>query len=214
MRGTLNFGPQEEYPRRFIPAGAGNTPSGSREKQANSVHPRGCGEHTSLFNSSLGQLGSSPRVRGTRTYLKFSISIPRFIPAGAGNTRGPVGRTRQPTVHPRGCGEHLALGVRFPYSSGSSPRVRGTRGMSQRAVELLRFIPAGAGNTLNLVWGFETCAVHPRGCGEHATLRLCLELAGGSSPRVRGTQRRKNRGTGSHRFIPAGAGNTIILFNK
>ncbi len=95
---------------------------------------------------------------------------------------------------------------------------------------MVRFIPAGAGNTINVVAGagFET--VHPRGCGEHdarssaplPSLRFIPAGAGntwsisaepaapdGSSPRVRGTP---DRVTGCHyrgRFIPAGAGNTM-----
>ena len=49
--------------------------------------------------------------------------------------------------------------------------------------------------------------VHPRGCGEQPSPRRLKSFFGGSSPRVRGTGLRSDRGFSGHRFIPAGAGN-------
>ena len=91
---------------------------------------------------------------------------------------------------------------------GSSPRVRGTRHIRIPATEILRFIPAGAGNTARESKIGRAELVHPRGCGEHT---VQISLAGpstGSSPRVRGTLPTGADPADPMRFIPAGAGNT------
>ena len=71
----------------------------------------------------------------------------RFIPAGAGNTADDFGRFMPCTVHPRGRGEHSQLVVLNLGCRGSSPRARGTLVDAALEGALLRFIPAGAGNT-------------------------------------------------------------------
>jgi len=73
-------------------------------------------------------------------------------------------------------------------SSGSSPRARGTRQHGAAGALGARFIPAGAGNTLEAPLQFGQRAVHPRGRGEHMSI--------GSAEPI------------TVRFIPAGAGNT------
>src|SRR5690606_8825307 len=74
----------------------------------------------------------------------------RFIPAGAGNT----GRTHSPSsrrpLHPRWRGEHAPLIREFVLIDASSPLARGTPTAAQRAPGGVRFIPAGAGNTLSV----------------------------------------------------------------
>ncbi len=47
MRGTLPSLRRRAFPRRFIPAYAGNTPHRTAHPQCLSVHPRVCGEHSS-----------------------------------------------------------------------------------------------------------------------------------------------------------------------
>ena len=49
--------------------------------------------------------------------------------------------------------------------------------------------------------------VHPRGCGERRIKVRGKQRKTGSSPRVRGTPRRRVSGSCRRRFIPAGAGN-------
>ena len=71
--------------RRFIPACAGNSGTDRRRGGPPPVHPRVCGELTSISAASSRAAGSSPRVRGTR------------------QTSTPPATTQ--TVHPRVCGE-------------------------------------------------------------------------------------------------------------
>ncbi len=154
--------------------------------------------------------GSSPRVRGTLPRTAASPSANRFIPAGAGNTVAAQHTHWQDAVHPRGCGEHSCSTASMADSSGSSPRVRGTLRGAFSTRRPARFIPAGAGNTHPHRSEWPTGAVHPRGCGEHPYINLGLQVAHGSSPRVRGTRGRAARSWLRLRFIPAGAGNTGV----
>ena len=111
------------------------------------VHPRVCGEQFSnvLFRSY--DAGSSPRVRGTGLADSAIPCADRFIPACAGNSRY-SGRSRpMAAVHPRVCGEQGIPGRPARAVVGSSPRVRGTVGISPATLSLWRFIPACAGNS-------------------------------------------------------------------
>ena len=193
---------------RFIPAGAGNTPRRAAGGSVPPVHPRGRGEHACEEVRAHAASGSSPRARGTRAERHFDQHVVRFIPAGAGNTSRPFPRVLDRTVHPRGRGEHAARSRNSSWSFGSSPRARGTRISAEQIRVTSRFIPAGAGNTLlqGLVVGAH--AVHPRGRGEHMASSSKSCTSRGSSPRARGTRRKRARHILHQRFIPAGAGNT------
>ena len=117
-------------------------------------------------------------------------------------------RTGRASVHPRGCGEHNCLERAGVNTSGSSPRVRGTRCGFSASIQPDRFIPAGAGNTDSSVSAALQQSVHPRGCGEHPMHSGRNAALAGSSPRVRGTLVLGLVSALGHRFIPAGAGNT------
>ena len=146
-RGTLRRGGIRLLQRRFIPAGAGNTPHGTRIAARTAVHPRGRGEHKRPPADCVCDDGSSPRARGTRERALVEDWAVRFIPAGAGNTRStPCCATSRP-VHPRGRGEHAAGVGALENIGGSSPRARGTHAQPRRGRAARRFIPAGAGNT-------------------------------------------------------------------
>ena len=90
---------------RFIPAPAGNANQRSRIKRQRAVHPRACGERSSVRAISRRMLGSSPRLRGTRVLEAQLVARARFIPAPAGNAGSLHRYERFRTVHPRACGE-------------------------------------------------------------------------------------------------------------
>ena len=182
VRGTGRVVRPEGYLRRFIPARAGNGSVRSSTSNQNGgssprvrgtdrsgkqiipaegpVHPRACGERDPDGADTEGTLGSSPRVRGTERKLTRTGS--------------------QPTVHPRACGERLELNCKRWQYTGSSPRVRGTdagrhhhqesfggssprvrgTGLDQMAKDRVgRFIPARAGNGLDVML-FIICDLH------------------------------------------------------
>ena len=122
LRGVRAFGSAS----RFIPACAGNSLTPSCGRRATAVHPRVCGELDVLLVSEQGEVGSSPRVRGTRRNRRVTVvprigSSPRvrgtrwrrgvvvhdlrFIPACAGNSPPTWRAATRSTVHPRVCGE-------------------------------------------------------------------------------------------------------------
>ena len=70
-----------------------------------------------------------------------------LIPAGAGRTRSPGGRTPTIRAHPRWRGEDQGKVVKADIKQGSSPLARG--GLTGQVVErgLQGLIPAGAGRT-------------------------------------------------------------------
>ena len=136
-------------------------------------------------------------------------------------------------VHPRACGEHVsqmeAAWLR-PGSSprvrgtlrsssvdaalcGSSPRVRGTTSVSARAsADMLRFIPARAGNTLPRTSASRRSAVHPRACGEHTRRARCPQRRDRFIPaRAGNAAGYPTACVAGNRFIPARAGNARRL---
>ena len=156
------------------------------------VHPRVCGELGRGRRRTVRGAGSSPRVRGTRTC--------------------PTPSRPPPTVHPRVCGELLQTLEPELRQAGSSPRVRGTRREFGEYRGQVRFIPACAGNSLAPAASTAVKPVHPRVCGELPNAVGAWCDADGSSPRVRGTLRRRAARIGSWRFIPACAGNSRSVY--
>ncbi len=172
------------------------------------VHPRWRGEHKSSKAGRVWGCGSSPLARGTRRTLTAQRLQPRFIPAGAGNTRTPCATIPANTVHPRWRGEHSGWTCFSSSSSGSSPLARGTPLRHPCRHPAGRFIPAGAGNTVDRQRLAAPLPVHPRWRGEHFRQPIAETKGFGSSPLARGTHIRPLLGQGLARFIPAGAGNT------
>ena len=209
-RGTPQLCKPEVSPRRFIPAGAGNTRIWMNRVTKSPVHPRWRGEHKSRDNHLICMRGSSPLARGTHHYQKDQRCKFRFIPAGAGNTSNPCDSRFAITVHPRWRGEHRGASPRFFSSRGSSPLARGTRSPDKMTALSRRFIPADAGNTASSCELTRHQAVHPRWRGEHLSPGMKRALNSGSSPLARGTPLSGCSQSGWPRFIPAGAGNTPL----
>ena len=194
---------------RFIPACAGNARAARRDTPPPPVHPRVCGERQLHACAAAVGDGSSPRVRGTRFRRGHHDQQQRFIPACAGNASCPRAPATRPAVHPRVCGERRTAASALGSSTGSSPRVRGTRAIRKTRAAASRFIPACAGNAASRILMAVAQPVHPRVCGERAFLAFAASCSSGSSPRVRGTLQTSLPGSRGPRFIPACAGNAV-----
>ena len=94
---------------------------------------------------------------------------------------------------------------------GSSPLARGTHGLAGAQLQGGRFIPARAGNTPSCSPSHGGASVHPRSRGEHAGNGHFDLLPCGSSPLARGTPPAGGGTAQGARFIPARAGNTILV---
>ncbi len=111
-------------------------------------------------------------------------------------------------VYPRWRGE-LFCALAFCWlSRGLSPLARGTLCRCQHCWRVIRFIPAGAGNTGVIPIAARNAAVYPRWRGEHDKSLTKNNSTPGLSPLARGTHHYFGKSVIKNRFIPAGAGNT------
>ena len=93
-------------------------------------------------------------------------------------------------------------------NTGLSPLARGTHVNTILYRLSVRFIPAGAGNTLFVARRLMSISVYPRWRGEHAVQNFLKRFNCGLSPLARGTLPYRLPDIIFLRFIPAGAGNT------
>ena len=192
----------------IIPACAGNTPEARKFRDIPGDHPRVCGEHFGGLKDKVLGVGSSPRVRGTRTRLLHGADLRGIIPACAGNTFRLCSSSSSAWDHPRVCGEHEPGSYTARIFEGSSPRVRGTPDAVCRELRGGGIIPACAGNTFRPRSLFDNAWDHPRVCGEHQGYAIRPICRSGSSPRVRGTPGVRHTPHMPFGIIPACAGNT------
>ena len=195
---------------RFIPAGAGNTVPRIISLSSSTVYPRWRGEHSASLMPIIGLGGLSPLARGTLKVLKNIGFRTRFIPAGAGNTGVIPIAARNAAVYPRWRGEHDKSLTKNNSTPGLSPLARGTLTEVMVETQNFRFIPAGAGNTAPLKICTKAIAVYPRWRGEHYFCNAQRYSRIGLSPLARGTLAKQTSGYAWCRFIPAGAGNTLL----
>ena len=189
MRGKRRGRTAAVHGERIIPAHAGQTPTGRREKHAAS--------------------GSSPRMRGKPLAAPGHMALARIIPAHAGQTSGRPRCAYHETDHPRACGANrisLSTALRKP---GSSPRMRGKRSCRCEICRRPRIIPAHAGQTHAADHAACSRPDHPRACGANFCSVFFVASFVGSSPRMRGKQGRAARRGLVERIIPAHAGQTF-----
>ena len=208
MRGTLRRAFRKFRRLGIIPAYAGNTQPVSPCRQCNRDHPRVCGEHNDDTTPDYGDVGSSPRMRGTLGRRVVGLCLVGIIPAYAGNTTARNASTKAKRDHPRVCGEHSRRGSAGLSFGGSSPRMRGTPFVVIAVTVWRGIIPAYAGNTLPVLPNPFSPRDHPRVCGEHGEIDVCMAGNMGSSPRMRGTRQERVERRGRLGIIPAYAGNT------
>ncbi len=152
------------------------------------VYPRWRGEHDEQHARTGVTYGLSPLARGTPLAGDMGVPLERFIPAGAGNTYPACDRDSFPAVYPRWRGEHEVAKYCQRDFFGLSPLARGTLYQSVNIFHLLRFIPAGAGNTVRSRSSRHTSPVYPRWRGEHDCTGGEYGTADGLSPLARGTR--------------------------
>ena len=151
------------------------------------VYPRWRGEHIDPEQQYAQTDGLSPLARGTLLCRFHITGLPRFIPAGAGNTTSGCRRSAWSPVYPRWRGEHSTATPVANGARGLSPLARGTRRDYSKEDAGDRFIPAGAGNTVDGEFFIAGAPVYPRWRGEHDRPRHLAVADQGLSPLARGT---------------------------
>ena len=193
----------------LIPACAGKTLWRRGLREARAAHPRVCGENPFASGAPSTKPGSSPRVRGKQGDLVLALQVAGLIPACAGKTHREATSTSRETAHPRVCGENVLIPFQTLLTPGSSPRVRGKHRLGRNLTLRRRLIPACAGKTMVHAMMGRPVPAHPRVCGENLGGGAIKAENEGSSPRVRGKQKRPRAGAGLWGLIPACAGKTL-----
>ena len=152
------------------------------------------------------EAGLSPRVRGNRDTGLVSTPQSGSIPARAGEPLPAFGVFRSGRVYPRACG-----GTRSQHNlgfthSGLSPRVRGNQKYTEDEIDLLRSIPARAGEPAAVAPRLQPSGVYPRACGGTEAIDEDHADVEGLSPRVRGNLNAPCRVFRRLGSIPARAG--------
>ena len=195
----------------LIPAHAGKTRRRSPRALGRAAHPRSRGENDPSRRQRLQPHGSSPLTRGKLRGDELVGILSRPIPAHAGKTPAPCGRTRSGPAHPRSRGENdVSTGKQRRYV-GSSPLTRGKRDLPLSESLAEGLIPAHAGKTSLPALREDPQAAHPRSRRENAQRPGAYACACGSSPLTRG--KLSHSGTSLHqvRLIPAHAGKTPLF---
>ena len=149
-------------------------------------------------------------MRGKQDPRGDLLDVGGLIPARAGKTWAAWSTNSPPPAHPRACGENVHLPLERPPRLGSSPRVRGKRGIFALSLIGSGLIPARAGKTCGR-WGTTARArAHPRVCGENPLRTGADPRDAGSSPRVRGKHGRRFFERRMGGLIPACAGKTTV----
>ena len=170
----------------LIPAHAGKTACSCAAWTRRRAHPRSRGENMrSVPKPSINE-GSSPLTRGKPRPIAPATTRIGLIPAHAGKTRRPCGRSRGSRAHPRSRGENLVIESRQNCWAGSSPLTRGKLDAPRSLHVDGRLIPAHAGKTRSSAYPARNSWAHPRSRGENWFADAALGVAEGSSPLTRG----------------------------
>ena len=210
-RGKLSAEKSVFLTGRLIPAHAGKTWKTSRTVPGSEAHPRSRGENMPAKRRVSANLGSSPLTRGKPASRRARRNRGRLIPAHAGKTRRPCGKTHDSRAHPRSRGENSGRPRTCATRTGSSPLTRGKRACRERSLVGLRLIPAHAGKTSAQTLRSRCARAHPRSRGENSRWARRALSARGSSPLTRGKLLLDQVGDGRERLIPAHAGKTSCV---
>ena len=109
------------------------------------------------------------------------------IPAPAGEPSHALSLAKTAPVYPRACGGTFLEQAATKREVGLSPRLRGNRTACQPAGNILRSIPAPAGEPNRLTLSRLSVRVYPRACGGTWYGTWFEPKMRGLSPRLRGT---------------------------
>ena len=150
---------------RIIPARAGFTVHGARERAHAPDHPRSRGVYRGRGAIGSPSRGSSPLARGLRRPRAPIPAGARIIPARAGFTCQGSGWRVHHQDHPRSRGVYLGMSISLAEIIGSSPLARGLHKPEGTTMNTIGIIPARAGFTAGPTAPVRVLWDHPRSRG-------------------------------------------------
>ena len=209
MRGN----PALDRPKRSaagsIPACAGEPVIIGAGVATREVYPRVCGGTLVSRWPLISSRGLSPRVRGNPHHPGQGQLQQGSIPACAGEPSRRLVHRRRRGVYPRVCGGTTNRQEDEHRMNGLSPRVRGNQRGRRFQRQLLRSIPACAGEPTRCAGPSSGGRVYPRVCGGTGVDQPACRMCCGLSPRVRGNPAAMRVGVRAGRSIPACAGEPL-----
>ena len=191
---------------RSIPAHAGEPRTRRGPSRVRRVYPRARGGAATQHTFVPGNMGLSPRTRGSHFLRVTQDRVHGSIPAHAGEPSR-TGPTVPPTrVYPRARGGAKAHVVSDVDSKGLSPRTRGSRRHAPHGLLDARSIPAHAGEPHRPAKCASFTTVYPRARGGAFGAAGDLIPGSGLSPRTRGSRHFLCEFALATRSIPAHAG--------
>ena len=175
----------------IIPALAGNRLWSMRRRWRRRDHPRTRREQGVIFPTVRVRKGSSPHSQGTVQRNAFTIHIQRIIPALAGNSLSERRRRQFRGDHPRTRREQHGASAPVTLECGSSPHSQGTVPLLSQEGDVLRIIPALAGNRSRRRSTGASRRDHPRTRREQMRNPGVVIDGEGSSPHSQGTAERR-----------------------
>ena len=130
----------------------------------------------------------------------------RITPAHAGKSSLASITQREPTDHPRPCGEKLINCPILTPTQGSPPPMRGKGSRRISASHRRRITPAHAGKSSSALAILCSHRDHPRPCGEKPLQKAVGKTAAGSPPPMRGKDGHSIRVGRDRGITPAHAG--------
>ena len=197
---------QEIEMTRSIPAHAGEPLGAGYGRRNRRVYPRPRGGTRLTLTPNDRSRGLSPPTRGNHVARQPPAARRRSIPAHAGEPASAAYRRRPSRVYPRPRG---GTGSQQPQNiprDGLSPPTRGNPINGAAGIEILRSIPAHAGEPLQFEFGANDVRVYPRPRGGTLTAPSLSTFCAGLSPPTRGNRRSSACRWFRRRSIPAHAG--------
>ncbi len=206
LRGNLKEQANRKVQHRSIPAPAGEPKVNVVVVLVIQVYPRACGGTIYQLDMWWLPVGLSPRLRGNPHHFKDYRSVPRSIPAPAGEPV-PFPPCIPPSpVYPRACGGTYRTLRNRPKPVGLSPRLRGNLPHEFLFYLCPGSIPAPAGEPPAEPRLTTRSRVYPRACGGTRSLVSLSRRALGLSPRLRGNHSHESVHDQPVGSIPAPAG--------
>ena len=131
-----------------IPARAGEPSMGLARSNKPGVYPRACGGTSPTWITISPWSGLSPRVRGNRASVRWTLQNQRSIPARAGEPAERRAVRSWTRVYPRACGGTRRYSDGAAGLRGLSPRVRGNHRRYPGHADQGGSIPARAGEPI------------------------------------------------------------------